>query len=525
MAAPDLSNRRDIPIRRNPWADNFFRPAAIIVMVMCLNYSVVNFVRLVNPAWSGRAFLLAMLLTTVEAAYSHRMLSRLDWRGSQLRYRLVEIGLLALLVRLLLWAGKPLPQIQAELQTVAADAAALFTVEYYVVLMLAFLAWGAATFTLLELDSLYDPYIDQREALDSLAGRFFWGGAILMVISGVTQLVMESGAAALIDFSRPSSGGILLNVLLYFVLGLVLLSQINLTRLQVRWRIQKTPVAPGLVKQWARYGLIFLALLALAAFVLPTRYSLGLLASAGLAVQFLIRIIFFVVQLLILLVTLPIALLLSWLGVAVPPALNGGMPPAPPAPPPIAPGATPPWLEILQSILFWGVALAAVGYLIKSYFDDRPEMLGQLKQLRPLRWLAGVLGGLWDLLRGWFDAGLAVVAGSAALSAPLQKLSERAAGGNWFNLRRQSPRQKILTYYLNILRRAEKRGAHRDPAETPFEYEPHLAHTAPDAEPDIHQLTDTFVHARYSRQEFTEADAGLVRRQWNKIRQALRRRF
>ena len=78
--------------KRSPWADNLFRPAIIIMMIMCLNVAVVQLVWQANPAWSATYFLLGMLITTVEAAYSHRMLRQYRSRGgSMLRYRLVEV--------------------------------------------------------------------------------------------------------------------------------------------------------------------------------------------------------------------------------------------------------------------------------------------------------------------------------------------------------------------------------------------------------------------------------------------------
>ncbi len=521
MATHPIKPDEYVVARRNPWADNFFRPLLIIAMIMCLNWAVVQLVWLVNPAWPGGFFLLAMLLTTLEAAYSFRLRRNFVGRGgSLLRFRVVELGVLVLLLKLLLWAGRPWPAVLAELQAIWQEPAMLLTTEFYVVLCLALSAWAVTTFTMADLDLLYDPYTDNRTTLDSLAERFFWGGGLLMVLSGVTQWVARAGFGSLTDMQRPSLGGVVLNVLLYFVLGLVLLSQVNLTRLQLRWQVQKIEVPPGLVKVWARYGLLFLGVVMLVAFALPTRYTLGFLATVGATLQAIIELLIFLFQLLLVLLTLPLVLLLSWLGFSPPnPAamLRGGPPPLPPPS-----GAGPPaWLELVQSVLFWLVAVSAVVYLLKTYLDDRPELLAQIKGFRPVALLLRGLGGLWALLKRWAAAGReALPAGLSSGSGAARYGAPRSAG--WSGWRRLSPRSRVVRYYLNVLGQAEKRGAPRRPSQTPYEYRPRLTGSAPEVEREIEELTEAFVHARYSPAPVEETEAAVVQKWWRRIKQALR---
>src|SRR4029453_17310782 len=119
---------------------------------------------------------------------------------------------------------------------------------------------------------------------------------------------------------------------------------------------------------------IFLALVTLIAFLLPTEYTLGLLATIGIFVQFILNIFIFILQLIIVLITLPLSWLLSLLGVE-----DAGLRPAPPRVPPPdlgnAGAGYPSWLEILRSVIFWGLTLAILAYLLKTYLDDHPELL------------------------------------------------------------------------------------------------------------------------------------------------------
>src|SRR5262245_12354023 len=117
MVAPKITEDEIIAIERHPWADNFFRPVLIVIMIMCLNIAIVNLVRVVNPAWSGTFFLVGMLLTTIEAIYSYRVLQRYLKQGiSTLRYRLAEAVVLILILKILYFMGRPLAAVGQEIQ-------------------------------------------------------------------------------------------------------------------------------------------------------------------------------------------------------------------------------------------------------------------------------------------------------------------------------------------------------------------------------------------------------------------------
>ena len=174
-----------IEIKRNPWVENFFRPLLITVMIMCFNIALVNLARLINPTWRSTYFLVAMLLTTVEAIYSYRVLKHWRSRGiSVARYRLTEWAVLLLVLKIVDMVGEPLPQIWADLQALWRDPLNnLIDIEFYILLSLALLAWTIATNTMADFEALHDPWTfrsDNILPLDDLAARFFWGGIFLV---------------------------------------------------------------------------------------------------------------------------------------------------------------------------------------------------------------------------------------------------------------------------------------------------------------------------------------------------------
>jgi hypothetical protein len=523
-----IEEEKDFPqVKRNPWADNFFRPLLLTTMIMCFNLSLVNLARVFNPAWNGLYFLIGMLLTTVEAIYSYRVLGYYRSLGmSLLRYRLAEAILLILTLKLLSFAGKPTDRIWAEVQVLWQNPTYFVNFEFYILLVLAAVAWLAATQTITDFEALRNPYafrFDNIRPLDALATRFFWGGGLIVLISGVTQWVARAGWASLVDWQRPSLEGVIFNVLLYFTLGLVLLSQARLSSLLMRWRLQNITVASSLAKQWAKSGLIFLGLLLLIDLALPTSYTLGFLASAGIVVQFLMMILIFVLQLLFVLITLPLAWLLSLLLGQSPQRNPSGLPELPILPESAAAGAPLPWLEALRSLIFWLLAGAICWYFLKAYFNDHPELLQLLKSFKFTAFIISLLASLWERLTALARTGLDWIPYRTILFGQAKDAAASTRRRRWAGLGGLSPRERILYYYLNILQRVEKRGPARQKHQTPYEYEPELSQAVPEAQPAVNLLTQAFVHARYSREPFEETQANLAKVLWQQIRRGLSR--
>jgi len=475
----DAMNQEKIPeVERNPWVDNLFRPAILTAMVSCLSVAIIALVKTVNPSWRAAYFLTGMILVTVEAIYSYRVLKQ--YRSVHLapwRFRLVEWGALILLLKLLTYSNKPWSFILADLQSLARSPLDFFSLELTVLLVLAAFAWGAATSAMQDFEALYDPFTFRSASItpfDDLMRRFFWGGGWLVLISGVTQWALRNGMESLIDLRRPSIGGVILNVMIYFMLGLILLSQAQLTMLLTRWKIQDVEVSSRLVKRWTLSGLALLAIVTLAVLFLPTGYSLGFLASIGVALQFLLEILFFLGQLLVLLLSLPFLLLGFLL-----PDMELGMGTPTPIQPPIQGGtqglgsAGPPWWEALRSLAFWLILLAMAWYLIRTYLKDHPDLLEALKNFRLFRISFGWLTSWWQWLVGIAQAGVDLIPRSVKLSREGDEVVARTKW-RWPRLRSMSAQEKILYYYLNTLERAAKAGSVRQKHQTPAEFETDL---------------------------------------------------
>lgn len=499
-------------LRASGWTERVVRPLVAALLIGAVVLSLVAFAQLLLPGWRGRYLVPFCALVALEAQYSYWLFRYGPLRlADTLRGRAIEAGLLYLALRIAgnVSAGRTNPL--AGLSSVDGGTVVACT--------LVLCCWLAGWDIAHELDRLGEPPgldSEYTSAAERLAGRFFQGGAVLLVAAGLTRV----GFADLLNLSRASVAGPLLNVLVYFLLGAVMLGQLRYTTLRHRWRQQRLVVAAGLAGRWLRYSLAFLTLVAILALVLPTSFTVGLLDMLRLLVSL-------VITLLGLLAYATLAAL-AWLISPFFPDLAGGLPPPPPPPPPPsapegAGGGN--WIEVLKSLLFWGVVLAGVAYFVHGYLRSHPRVGQFLGRLAPLRLLRRWGAAWWRRLRGY-----ALAVGERLPRRLPSRLRGRVSAPGRpraFHLGALSPRERVLYYYLSIVRRAAGQGLPRRATQTPSEYAATLGAKVPEAGHDLSALTRAFLEARYSRHEIGAEGVVRARGHWQRVKaalQALRRR-
>jgi hypothetical protein len=195
---------------------------------------------------------------------------------------------------------------------------------------------------------------------------------------------------------------------------------------------------------------------------------------------------------------------------------------APQLTPSVSPVEQIPWLDLLRALLFWGVFLAVLVFGIDEFLRQHNETWQKFRSLPFLAWLSRGWRWLWDTINAYKDR----IKGS--FKAGLQRVSSITfrpkveVPWKFVSLRRLSPRERIVFFYLALLRRGQESGLARKPSQTPYTYAERLRLELPGVEEELNNLTAEFVEARYSRHEVSSEQVSLVRRAWARIRRVLK---
>lgn len=502
----------------------------VVAMMACLAASLVRFGARVG--WDAGYLIVTAALVAVEAMISHRLLAkRVDENLPWWALRLGEWVMILVVLRVVVTLQEGSGDLLTSARDWVLEPGMMFDGSFVMASAVTVTVWLlAATFanelTLLEPDAATLEierrsriHADRPDARAHMANRILAIGGVMAVLS--TLATMQVGLANVPPPVRPASG-IAVEVLIYLALGLLIMSRTQLALLRLAWTLENVPVSREVSRRWGAYSLVMVGTLALVASTLPTRYSLGLLET----LRYLLLLAWQLVQVVAFLVALPLGILqgfVSWLTNLLAPAGSNPPPALPPPPPSQAPeSSTPlPWAELVKSVLFWGLLVLLVVYLVRQYLREHPGLAEAIKKLSGFAWLLRGLKWLRQQV-AWSQQALA--AGRARLRRRRHiEATPAHSAPRLVRPDRDSPRAWMLYYYLAMVERAAARGMPRQAAETPSEFERRMKRAL--AEPDMAEavsgLTEGFVVARYSRHEVTAEGVSRARAYWDAIRKAL----
>lgn len=512
------------------------------LMLACAAATVVSLLTRIVPDWQPWYLVAFCFIVSLDTFYNYGKFKKIDLFSLEwFQAAGTQVVILLAALRAVMGLSHGLEAFVQELTAGwFAFLTSFFSTEYLIGLGMCVLAWlfslgFAGLFDEMGLDAeliRMDGYAvtpgETRPPRERLLGLVFGLGSALVVFTALMRLDFRAAlggnwAGAALDVPPLSNGGA--STLLYFLLGLALFSQTQFIDLHNRWSINRVPVNAAIVGRWAFYSLAFLVILTVITSLLPTSYSLGLLASLGYALNLVVYLLFAFVQLLVALVLLLFGLLAVLFGREPPteaPDLPSFQPPILP-PAPVDAASTPlPWLEVAKSLLFWGLFIAVSMFALIQYLRQHGDLLAALRQRRGLIWL----GKFFDWIRGVLKTAQKGIAGavSAGLERIRPKRSLAQTLGGWINLRKLDPRQRVFFFYQAFLRRSGESGLPRSLSQTPLEFASRLDRALPEAEPDIEALTAAFIEARYTPRPVQPEKASRVKEVWEHLRKALRKR-
>lgn len=357
--------------------------------------------------------------------------------------------------------------------------------------------------------------VSRQELVESYISQWLIGGFFLILCAGATRVSIDPGAGLHL-FSTGVPDSVIVAAVIYFLTGLLLISQARLAQMRARWYFDGVEAPPGLVSRWNRLSLLVIVGVGLLASLLPLGSTWQLGAIVNTIVTVMVQIAIGIVSLLITLFSLVLLLFgkppeeLPQLPVIPAPALP---------PPPVLTFELPAWLGGA------GVWLAVIVLLILvvRFFIGPDGLAVTRSRLSALgRRILALFGRWWS--------GARAAASSLALVMPRRRAADEEQDGKlrlpwrFVRLNALSPRDRVRYFYLSTVRRAAEQGTVRQPSQTPVEFLHDLESTWPEAEGDATALTEAFLAARYDRVEISPDDAQETKTVWERVKRALKQR-
>ncbi len=411
--------------------------------------------------------------------------------------------------------GDTLPEVVAAARAWSLSPLTFFDASTLIAFLLGAAAWLMAGLTARDLDALIDPtmYLGETEPTARLVRRYFAGGAVLLICTAFSRVDL----GALIEMENARIRNPILNVLLYFFLGLVMLGQIQFSRLSGLWRREKVTVGGkperpldtlyaclyrtrGLHRIYPAHG-VYGGHLGPGRYVgirdqlrrdrSSTHSFFGHLRCCWRSFRARNRLL---------------------------EAPSTSEVPFAPPPPPVADMSGGAWWAVVRSIVFWAVLLTVVFYLVRSYLRDRSELRTVPAAVRTM--------AVARRRRGTPSAdGCRPGDAPSVRQVPAlvrRVLSPRERTRKLRRTRGRSLREQLRYTYLVTLDRAAQQGIPRRQTETPYEYGrklgPHLA----EGNEALEALTRAFIEARYSTHPITAEDVAAQQANAERVRRGLR---
>lgn len=526
------------------WTQSIIRPTLIILLVASLMGAFFSVAILIDPSRVWRLGFVVCFFIILESYFTTYWLYQPERRTlHHLKYRAAEILVLTIIIRLLTWSIQgEWPTTQVLLSYLKSPDLLLNDGTFWLLLFLCLIAWHrtiaiSRTFFRMkpdeaeiayynlprnERDQGNQPISDDRSyLLNIFSQQFMVGGLIILFCAAMasfnlTELADVDGVLTRGISRLGLSSGMLVSLITYFLCGFMLLSQGKLAVLEIRWLAndvkQRTPIG----RYWYRRTLFILLAIGLVAAFLPIGSTLPFMHLLNAIIYAVITLITAVIYLISLLLYYIFALLFS----EGTPIEDSPAPPPPPPPPQTPPLETSETIQYIFSSAFWSIAVIMSIIAFSFFLRDRGVKIDNVFLQRI--WLTIKLW--WHMIRHGINDQLQEIQGGLQSIFTQKPRTEDQPPWRFIRLNSLSPRERVYYFYLSTVKRANEKGVPREISETPLEFADDLKENWPDAEQEIDELTDAFLHARYSPDTVDENDVTPIKKQWKRLKANLRKR-
>jgi hypothetical protein len=494
----------------------------VLGMIACFATISIQFLQWLFPTWDARGMVVVCVLAALEAVASYWLIKRLPTAQRQIAYYRVTEWIIILIIlkfftellagpvsfwnNLLLWPDK--------------FPSNILTTHYLLTILPVFVTWQisnlfAADLSLLGADET--AFLNERTKMtpirDLILRRYMNLGMFVILLAGIPpQGAIPTALPIASDKAVPA-------VVMYFVLGIILLSLTRYTSLVTIWHQAKINVPVQIPQRWFAYSAVILGILVVLVTWLPTNYGMGFFETFTAMIGIIYQALATVYALIWLLFNHFMAQLFG----RPTGALQGQVQPETPLQNnlPTSDISAINWV-LLKSIFFWVVLIILVVVALRQYISFNQDLLEELKRFKPLNWLFIIWKRFTTTFKKANKTIGAFVQSSIKRLHNVGKSPARSSEWGFINPRRLNPRQKIIFYYLALVRRADEAGLPRKDGQTPYEYAQSLTSNLEEGQDGVDALTESFVEARYSRHDIPLKEARRVESIWETIRRVLR---
>lgn len=365
--------------------------------------------------------------------------------------------------------------------------------------------------------------VSRNDARQAIQSRFFSIGLVLIFLTLTSRIPILQTSNR---YSEGEGSYSLVGLLLFFSFGFILLSQTQFSLLRGKWLMEKAWIPDDIGKTWLVYGLIFFVGLGIISVSLPTGYSLGLLDTIKYLVYFITQLLYLLYGLVLFIVAWLFRPLLQSMPNSGEQELNKIIPTSVPPPlPEINPvdpaGSALPWAAVVSSILLWGLLIAVLLYALFYAIRKHSDLWESISRISIWEWVKKLLGFLFQAF-GDLGRKANVVYEAAVRRFKIASIPVKL-GSKQFSIfpRKLAPGEKVRYYFLALLRKCEDRGIPRLSHQTPYQYINFLNERVDSLEPELHELTEMFIEARYSKHLISTDQSSSARSLWRRLTRKL----
>ena len=494
----------------------------VLGMLICLAITAVHFLQWIFPFWNGNGMVILCTLAAVEAGASHRLIRQLSSAQHQLvYYRITEWILLSIVIKVFAELSLGPANFWSNLRLWGvAFPENIFNGAFFMTLLPVAGIWAIANIFDNDLyllgnfeEALQEEGIRNISVRNLILRRFLNVGLILVVFAGIPPQTIIAGPLPSAPNTAPA-------VVMYFILGIVLISLTRYSYLSTHWRLDRVVIPPLIPRRWATYTFILLLGLGLLIFLLPVNYGMGLLDTLNALIGLIAKLFGLLYALIFVVVNYLSRLFFHANNQVLPQPI---IPEATQPPPGLLPAEAPSqFWKLLEGIAFWGALAALIIIALRQYILFHRDLADELKHFRPLRWLSLFWKRLTASVKKANQSVGIFVQSSLKRLRSLGRAPVSLNEWDYINPRRLNARQKVIFYYLALIRRADEAGLPRKDGQTPYEYARTLAPKMAEGKEAMEGLTGSFVEARYTRHGIPSEEARRVETLWESARRRLR---